>query len=65
MAYYTLLEAQFAEANEKGKGMARTITLATITMKKFDEVTSHVNLIGGGYKQNWTAKRENVKKIKD
>jgi len=45
--------------------MARTITLATITLRKFEDCTSHVNLIGGGYKQNWAAKKENVQKIKD
>jgi len=33
MAYFSLLEAQFKEANEKGKGMARSVTLATIALK--------------------------------
>lgn len=56
MAYYTLLDMGYKEANNKAKGMGRVAGLGKVTLSKFEACKQIVTSLGGAYAQNYNAK---------
>lgn len=56
IAYLTLLEASYKEAEKKAKGMGRVAGMGKVTIAKFEACKQAAALVGGSYVQNYNNK---------